>query len=193
MPQTRRRRQFFKRLAVPENFPAGERILAGNAGKAGGLAGAVRANQRDAFTGGHVKADAIDCINAAEMLDEPAEDHGLVPRGVDALGAGGGPRALLVMGSNPVVSAPRAAHVQSRLASLDCLVVADVVLSETAAMADVVLPVAQWAEEDGTTTDLQGRVLLRRRALDPPAGVRTDLQVIAGLAERLGCPSGFPV
>ena len=112
---------------------------------------------------------------------------------LDALGAGGGPRALLVMGSNPVVSAPRAAHVQSRLASLDCLVVADVVLSETAAMADVVLPVAQWAEEDGTTTDLQGRVLLRRRALDPPAGVRTDLQVIAGLAERLGCPSGFPV
>ena len=112
---------------------------------------------------------------------------------LDALGAGGGPRALLVMGSNPVVSAPRAAHVQSRLASLDCLVVADVVLSETAAMADVVLPVAQWAEEDGTTTDLQGRVLLRRRALAPPPGVRTDLQVLAGLADRLGCPTGFPV
>ncbi|MGI8537667.1 MAG: molybdopterin oxidoreductase family protein, partial [Mycobacteriales bacterium] len=112
---------------------------------------------------------------------------------LDALGAGGGPRALLVMGSNPVVSAPRAAHVQSRLASLDCLVVADVVLSETAAMADVVLPVAQWAEEDGTTTDLQGRVLLRRRALPPPPGVRTDLHVLAGLAERLGCPTGFPV
>ena len=112
---------------------------------------------------------------------------------LDALGAGGGPRALLVMGSNPVVSAPRAGHVQSRLASLDCLVVADVVLSETAAMADVVLPVAQWAEEDGTTTDLQGRVLLRRRALDPPAGVRTDLHVLSGLAQRLGCPTGFPV
>ncbi|MBC7375594.1 MAG: molybdopterin oxidoreductase family protein [Frankiales bacterium] len=112
---------------------------------------------------------------------------------LDALGDGGGPSALLLMGSNPVVSAPRAGHVQSRLASLDHLVVADVVLSETAAMADVVLPVAQWAEEDGTTTDLQGRVLLRRRALSPPPGVRTDLQVLAGLAERLGCPTGFPV
>jgi len=111
---------------------------------------------------------------------------------LDALGAGGGPSALLVMGSNPVVSAPRAGHVQSRLASLDHLVVADVVLSETAAMADVVLPVAQWAEEDGTTTDLQGRVLLRRRALDPPQGVRTDLDVIAGLAERLGSTAAFP-
>jgi assimilatory nitrate reductase catalytic subunit len=67
------------------------------------------------------------------------------------------------------------------------------VLSETAAMADVVLPVAQWAEEDGTTTDLQGRVLLRRRALDPPDGVRTDLQVLSGLAARLGHTTGFPV
>ncbi|MCW2614688.1 MAG: nitrite reductase [Frankiales bacterium] len=112
---------------------------------------------------------------------------------LDALGDGGGPTALLLMGSNPVVSAPRAGHVQKRLASLDCLVVADVVLSETAAMADVVLPVAQWAEEDGTTTDLQGRVLLRRRALSPPAGVRTDLDVLAGIAERMGCATGFPV
>ena len=112
---------------------------------------------------------------------------------LDALGTAHGPRALLLMGSNPVVSAPRAGHVQQRLAALDHLVVADVVLSETAATADVVLPVAQWAEEDGTTTDLQGRVLLRRRALSPPPGVRTDLHVIAGLAERLGCAAAFPV
>jgi assimilatory nitrate reductase catalytic subunit len=111
---------------------------------------------------------------------------------LDGLGTENGPKALLLMGSNPVVSAPRAGHVQTRLASLDHLVVADVVLSETAAMADVVLPVAQWAEEDGTTTDLQGRVLLRRRALDPPTGVRTDLQVLSGLAARLGHPTGFP-
>ena len=112
---------------------------------------------------------------------------------LDALGTDDGPSALLLMGSNPVVSAPHAGHVQSRLASLDCLVVADVVLSETAEMADVVLPVAQWAEEDGTTTDLQGRILLRRRALDPPAGVLTDLHVLAGLAQRLGATTAFPV
>ncbi|MEX2291955.1 MAG: molybdopterin oxidoreductase family protein [Mycobacteriales bacterium] len=111
---------------------------------------------------------------------------------LDALGTPDGPSALLLMGSNPLVSAPRAGHVQKRLAALDHLVVADVVLSETAATADVVLPVAQWAEEGGTTTDLQGRVLLRRRALHPPAGVRTDLEVLAGLAGRLGSTAAFP-
>jgi assimilatory nitrate reductase catalytic subunit len=108
-----------------------------------------------------------------------------------ALGRPDGPRALLVFGSNVLVSAPDAAAVAQRLAALDLLVVADVVPCETAMAADVVLPVAQWAEEEGTMTNLEGRVLRRRRALRPPPGVRTDLEVIAGLAERLGC-SGFP-
>ncbi|MFF4847433.1 molybdopterin oxidoreductase family protein [Streptomyces sp. NPDC001194] len=109
---------------------------------------------------------------------------------LDALGTE--VKALLLMGSNPVVSAPRAAHVEDRIRSLDFLAVADVVLSETAALADVVLPVAQWAEETGTTTNLEGRVLLRRRALTPPPGVRTDLDLLHGLAGRLGIEKGFP-
>ena len=66
---------------------------------------------------------------------------------LDALGTPDGPSALLVLGSNIVVSAPRATHVTSRLEALDLLVVCDVVMSETAALADVVLPVTQWAEE----------------------------------------------
>ena len=101
-------------------------------------------------------------------------------------------RSLLLMGSNPVVSAPRAAHVEERFKSLDFLVVCDVVLSETAALADVVLPVTQWAEETGTTTSLEGRVLLRRRAITPPEGVRSDLEVMHELADRLGVEKGFP-
>ncbi|MFI9822062.1 molybdopterin oxidoreductase family protein [Streptomyces sp. NPDC052013] len=108
---------------------------------------------------------------------------------LDALGTDGGPRALLVFGSNPAVSAPHAAHVCDRLASLDLLVVADFVPSETARMADVVLPVAQWAEEEGTLTNLEGRVLRRRRLHPPPDGVRTDLEVLRGLAVRLGEPA----
>ncbi|MEU4658374.1 molybdopterin oxidoreductase family protein [Streptomyces sp. NPDC023723] len=109
---------------------------------------------------------------------------------LDALGSD--IRSLLLMGSNPVVSAPRAAHVESRLRSLDFLAVCDVVLSETAELADVVLPVTQWAEETGTTTSLEGRVLLRRRAISPPDGVRSDLEVLHELADRLGVAKGFP-
>ncbi|CAM5560910.1 hypothetical protein SAVIM40S_01582 [Streptomyces avidinii] len=56
----------------------------------------------------------------------------------------------------------------------------------------MVLPVTQWAEESGTTTNLEGRVLLRRRALTPPPGVRSDLDVLHGLATRLGVEKGFP-
>ncbi|MGB2568542.1 molybdopterin oxidoreductase family protein [Micromonospora citrea] len=104
---------------------------------------------------------------------------------LDSLGTPGGPRAMLVFGSNPVVSAPRAARVTERLRGLDLLVVADFLLSETAALADVVLPVAQWAEEEGTMTNLEGRVLRRRALRPPPPGVRTDLDILAGLAARL--------
>ncbi|MFB8771347.1 molybdopterin oxidoreductase family protein [Streptomyces broussonetiae] len=109
---------------------------------------------------------------------------------LDALGTD--VRALLLMASNPVVSAPRAAHVEERIRALDFLAVCDVVLSETAALADVVLPVTQWAEETGTMTNLEGRVLLRRRALTPPDGVRSDLEVMRELADRLGVEKGFP-
>ncbi|MGW3173079.1 molybdopterin oxidoreductase family protein [Streptomyces sp. NPDC001153] len=109
---------------------------------------------------------------------------------LDALGTD--IRALLLMGSNPVVSAPRAAHVEERIRSLDFLAVCDVVMSETAQLADVVLPVTQWAEETGTTTSLEGRVLLRRRAVSAPSGVRSDLYVLHELAARLGVEKGFP-
>lgn len=101
-------------------------------------------------------------------------------------------KSLLLMASNPVVSAPRAAHIEERIKSLDFLAVCDVVLSETAELADVVLPVTQWAEETGTTTNLEGRVLLRRRAISPPEGVRSDLEVMHELADRLGVEKGFP-
>jgi assimilatory nitrate reductase catalytic subunit len=69
--------------------------------------------------------------------------------------------------------------------------VVDPFLSETAAIADVVLPTAQWAEEDGTMTNLEGRILLRRQATQPPEGVWTDLQILKALADRLGAGAHF--
>jgi assimilatory nitrate reductase catalytic subunit len=105
---------------------------------------------------------------------------------LDRLGTDDGVRVLLVLASNIVVSAPNANRVMNRLAALDLLVVSDIFLSETAAMADVVLPTAQWAEEEGTMTNLEGRVLRRKQALPPPPDVRTDLEVMVELANRLG-------
>lgn len=105
---------------------------------------------------------------------------------LDTLGQKDGVRTLFVMGSNVVVSSPRAFHVQERLKQLDFLVVADYFLSETAQLADVVLPTAQWAEEEGTMTNLEGRVIRRKKVFEPPVEVRTDIQILCDLATRLG-------
>jgi assimilatory nitrate reductase catalytic subunit len=105
---------------------------------------------------------------------------------LDEIGSEGGVRALWVMASNIAVSTPHSGHVADKLNALDFLVVSDIFLSETAALADVVLPSAQWAEESGTMTNLEGRVIRRRRAVSPPAEVRTDLEVMADLAKRIG-------
>ena len=158
--------------------------------------------------GGREHGQKTDQLPGYRMIDDPvAREHvarvwGVAPESLpgkgrsayellDALGTPDGSRGLLVFGSNIVVSAPNTTHVRERLESLDLLVVADIVMSETAAMADVVLPVAQWAEETGTMTNLEGRVILRERAVAPPPGVRSDLDVLAGLASRLGSPVAF--
>ncbi|MDH6519234.1 assimilatory nitrate reductase catalytic subunit [Streptomyces sp. SAI-135] len=157
--------------------------------------------------GGREHGQKADQLPGYRKLDDPAarahvaEVWGVDPDSLpgpgrsayellDALGTD--IRSLLLMGSNPVVSAPRAAHIEERIKSLDFLAVCDVVLSETAALADVVLPVTQWAEETGTTTSLEGRVLLRRQAITPPDGIRSDLEVMHELADRLGVEKGFP-
>jgi assimilatory nitrate reductase catalytic subunit len=105
---------------------------------------------------------------------------------LDRMGTPAGVRLLLLMASNVVVSAPDVNRVRERLGALDLLVVSDIFLSETAELADVVLPCAQWAEEEGTMTNLEGRVIRRRRALPPPEGVLDDLRLLKELADRLG-------
>lgn len=123
---------------------------------------------------------------------------------VDEWGEPKGVSALFVHGSNIAVSAPDTGRVIRNLRSLELLVVADFFMSETASEADVVLPVLQWAEEDGTMTNLEGRVLRRRKAVDPPSGrshvspatdvgPRSELWIWHELARRLGSPAEFPV
>ncbi len=108
-----------------------------------------------------------------------------------ALGEPDGVRCLFVHGANIAVSAPNASTVIEGLRSLDLLVVCDFFLSETAALADVVLPVLQWAEEEGTVTNLEGRVLRRRAAVPAPPGARSELWIMQELARLLGSPSLF--
>lgn len=110
---------------------------------------------------------------------------------LNSLGEPGGLRCLLVHGSNIVISSPNASRVRRGIANLDMLVVCDFFFSETAALADFVLPVTQWAEEEGTMTNLEGRVIRRRKALDAPAGVRNELWIMAELAHRLGSRGTF--
>ncbi|MET1064082.1 MAG: molybdopterin dinucleotide binding domain-containing protein, partial [Arthrobacter sp.] len=108
-----------------------------------------------------------------------------------SLGQPDGVRCLFVHGANVAVSAPDANAVIAGLRSLDFLVVCDFFLSETAAEADLILPVTQWAEEEGTLTNLEGRVLRRRRTIAPPPGVRSELWIMTRLAEALEAPSTF--
>ncbi|MEO7761683.1 MAG: formate dehydrogenase subunit alpha, partial [Casimicrobiaceae bacterium] len=95
-------------------------------------------------------------------------------------------RGMYIMGENPALSDPDLNHARAALASLDCLVVQDIFLTETAYLADVVLPASAFPEKTGTFTNTDRMVQLGRRALDLPGDARQDLWIIEQLAMRLG-------
>ncbi|HEX8037084.1 MAG TPA: nitrate reductase [Ktedonobacterales bacterium] len=95
-------------------------------------------------------------------------------------------RACFMICSNPMVSLPDQHTVEAALRKLDLFVVTDFFLSETAQLADIVLPGNVWAKEEGTTTSLEGRVIKYNRAVDPPGEARRDWQIVCELARRLG-------
>jgi len=95
-------------------------------------------------------------------------------------------RGMYIMGENPAMSDPDVAHARAGLARLEHLVVQDIFLTETAALADVVLPATAWPEKDGTVTNTDRMVQLGRKALEPPGEAREDLWIINQLARGLG-------
>ncbi|HET7035772.1 MAG TPA: nitrate reductase [Thermomicrobiaceae bacterium] len=95
-------------------------------------------------------------------------------------------RSCLVICSNLMVSLPDNAVVQRALENLDPLVVIDFFMSKTAELADVVLPGAIWCEDEGTTTNLEGRVIKINQAVPPPGEARRDWEIVRELARRLG-------
>jgi len=95
-------------------------------------------------------------------------------------------KGMYVMGENPAMSDPDAAHAREALANLDHLVVQDIFLTETAYLADVVLPASAFPEKSGTFTNTDRRVQMGRAAVQPPGEARQDLWIIQELARRLG-------
>jgi predicted molibdopterin-dependent oxidoreductase YjgC len=100
-------------------------------------------------------------------------------------------KALYIMGENPVISDPNSNHTIKALNSLDFMVVQDIFLTETAQLADVVLPSACFAEKDGTFTNTERKVQRVRKAVEAPGEARNDTAIISDLSKRMGLPMEY--
>ncbi|MBN1459241.1 MAG: formate dehydrogenase subunit alpha [Armatimonadetes bacterium] len=101
-------------------------------------------------------------------------------------------KGLFIMGENPMLSDPDVTHVEEGLRNLEFLAVQDIFLTETAQLADVVLPAAAFAEKDGTFTNTERRVQRIRQAIDPPGEARPDWDILCDLARRMGYDMLYP-
>jgi len=101
-------------------------------------------------------------------------------------------KGLYIMGENPMLSDPDLNHVEKALKNVEFMVVQDIFLTETAQMADVVLPATCFAEKDGTQTSTERRVQRWRKAQDPPGEAKVDWLIISELAKYMGYEKQFP-
>lgn len=102
-------------------------------------------------------------------------------------------KAMYIMGENPALSDPDLKQTIKALKSLDFLIVQDIFLTETAAIADVVLPSACFAEKDGSFTNTERRVQRVRKAVDPPGESKDDANIIIELAKRFGYKMNYTI
>ena len=101
-------------------------------------------------------------------------------------------RGMYVMGENPAMSDPDLNHARHALASLDHLVVQDIFMTETAWLADVVLPATAWPEKTGTVSNTDRMVQMGKQAVTPPGQAKPDLWILQQLANRLGLAWNYP-
>jgi formate dehydrogenase major subunit len=104
---------------------------------------------------------------------------------LDAVHAGS-IKGMYILGENPAMSDPDVTHARDALSKLDCLVVQDIFLTETANYADIILPAAAFYEKKGTVTNTNRQVQMGRAAVTPPGEAREDWLIITQLAQRLG-------
>lgn len=151
-----------------------------------GDCGAVPAN----FPGFQACDDPVSTEKFSKFYQTPIDPNKGITK-VSALNQCGKEiRAMLIDGENTVVSDPDKHHCEHALKSLDHLVVIDIFLTETAAMADIVLPATSWAETDGVCTNTERRVQRLRAAVPPPGEAKPDWWIISQIAKRMGTP-GF--
>jgi formate dehydrogenase alpha subunit len=141
---------------------------------------------------------------------QPVTDLSLVKKMEDAWGVSGLPtrpgltvtrmipkaaagelKSLYIIGENPLISDPDLNHAKKSLSNLDFLVVQDIFLTETAQLADVVLPSKCFAEKDGTFSNTERRVQRVRKAIDPPGEAMDDWKIICDIAARMGFPMSY--
>ncbi|MCL4185179.1 MAG: molybdopterin-dependent oxidoreductase, partial [Burkholderiaceae bacterium] len=102
--------------------------------------------------------------------------------------AAGTIRGMYIMGENPAMSDPDLQHAREALAKLELLVVQDIFPTETAYLADVILPATAFPEKTGSFTNTDRMVQLARQAIEPPGQARADLWILVEMARRLGLP-----
>jgi formate dehydrogenase major subunit len=143
----------------------------------------------DVYPGYQNVADAAVRAKFAAAWGTPPPAHpGLTSLGMTKAALAGELRALLIMGEELVLTDPDQGHVGRALAALDFLAVVELTLTETAKLADVVLPAASFAEKHGTFTNCERRVQRVRQAIAPPGTARCDWQILGELAARMGHP-----
>ena len=137
---------------------------------------------------GYLKADSPE--GAAKVREvwgcELPKERGLSVAPMMAAAGAGTLKALFIMGENPAVTDADTKHTEAALNSLDFMVVQDIFLTETAALADVVLPAACWPEKDGTCTNTIRAVQRLRKACNAPGEARDDWRTFGELARRMG-------
>jgi assimilatory nitrate reductase catalytic subunit len=167
-------------------------MLTGQGNGQGGREVGQKANQLPGYRKIDVPADREYIANVWGIPEAELPQEGAAATEMVRLKADGEIKSCLVICSNLMVSLPQVAVVERALNNLDPLIVIDFFMSETAALADVVLPGSVWCEDEGTTTNLEGRVIKINQAADPPGEARRDVWIISELARRLGRGEFFP-
>jgi predicted molibdopterin-dependent oxidoreductase YjgC len=177
-------------------------MLTGNVGRRGG----IFALQRESNAHGACDMGTLpDCLpgyldigksNNRQKFEErwrcalPARAGKTVLEMVEGAGTGA-VKGMFIMGENPVLTIPQPSRTREALSKLDFLVVSDMFLTETAALASVVLPAASFAEKDGTVTNFAGVNQRMQKALKPAGNSLPEGEIILRLAAAFGSPMPY--